>query len=113
VDHGRPPEDHLKMELKEELGLRADVGKVLGVSWYLRHTDGDHVVCILYECKPKSYDIDLAKNPCETENITKAMWVTPDEFRKLDRKSLFLRTTAEALKGYFALMKRRQTPKKR
>ena len=105
VERGRPPEEHLKTELKEELGLQVDVGKVLGVSWYLRHTDGDHIVCILYECKPKRYDIDLTKNPCETENITKVMWVTPEEFMKLDPKSLFLRTTGNALKDFFATLK--------
>lgn len=101
VEHGVPPEDHLKTEVMEEIGVKGKVGKVLGVSWYMRETDGDHVVCILYEFKPENLKLDITKNPAKEENITETMWVTPEEFYNLDKKSLFLKTTSSALKDFF------------
>jgi 8-oxo-dGTP pyrophosphatase MutT (NUDIX family) len=103
---GRTPEEHLKIEIKEEVGLEAEVGRLLGYSWFIRDTDGNQVVCLLFECKVKSYDVDITRNPAEEENITEYMWVAPEEFPKLDEKSLFLRTTSEALNDFFRVIKR-------
>jgi len=107
IERGRTPEEHLKIEIKEEVGLDVEVGKLIGYSYFIREVDGDQVICLLFECKPLTYNIDITKNPAKEENIIEFKWMAPEEFMKLDdRSSLFLKTTKKTLMNFFHRIKK-------
>ena len=74
------PEDALKRELKEELGVKAEVGKIFSVD---SHTytmyDGSlrHVILLTYECRIKDGAI-------QTLGCSEFKWVESGELEKLD-----------------------------
>ncbi len=86
VEFGLTPEENLKKEVREEVGIDIEIKKLIGAS-QLIHTHDDHVkskyehvIFLNYLCEPKSKDIDITKNPDDDENITKFEWLTPEEF---------------------------------
>jgi len=79
MEFGLTPEENLKKEVKEELGIEIKIKKLIGVSQFVDRR-GDQIICLDYLCEPKSKDLDLTKNPDKRENIIKFFWLTPEEF---------------------------------
>jgi ADP-ribose pyrophosphatase YjhB (NUDIX family) len=87
MEFGLTPEENLKKEIMEEVGIDVEIKKLIGTSQFIHthdepETKYDHVVFLNYLCEPKSKNIDITKNPDENENITKFEWLTPEEFFK-------------------------------
>ena len=74
------PEDALKRELKEELGVKAEVGSIFSVDShaYAMH-DGSlrHVILLTYNCTVKSGDLQAL-------GCSEFKWVEPKELETLD-----------------------------
>jgi len=79
LEFGLTPEENLKKEVMEEVGLEVEIEKLMGVSQFISH-GGDQVVCIDYLCRSKGKNVDIGSNPDKEENIVKALWITPEEF---------------------------------
>jgi ADP-ribose pyrophosphatase YjhB (NUDIX family) len=105
MQHGLTPEENLKREVKEELSIDINVKNIIGTSHFFRLVDNDQVVCIVYLCESLSDNIDLSKNPDKNENITKYIWMTPEDFMKLkgydDPEGL--KTLKKLIKEYFKI----------
>ncbi|MEM5792807.1 MAG: NUDIX hydrolase [Candidatus Aenigmatarchaeota archaeon] len=84
MEYGLTPEENIKKEVKEELGVDVKIIGLVGVYQFFRFSDKNQVVCIVYLCEPISKKIDLNLNPDKTENIFWFKWVKPSEFVKLE-----------------------------
>ena len=63
----------------EEVGLEIEIEKMMGISYFVSKRSGDQIICINYLCKPLGKEIDISKNPDKEEDITRTMWLTPQE----------------------------------
>ena len=79
IEFSEAPEETLRREVMEEVGLRVDELRLIGVYWFFRITDGDQVVCLIYSCKAKEGEIDLTRNPGQ-DNIVHYEYMTPAAF---------------------------------
>lgn len=77
----------LKREVKEEIGLEIEIGKVVGAWDFVLgekehdapEKSGVHIVCIGYQCSViGDIKIDMSKNPA-SEDIFDAKWYTREE----------------------------------
>ena len=87
LDFGEDLKDALIREVKEEVGLDVEVGKVVGAWAFVlgpkMHPDkeiaGTHIVCIGYQCAVNGEpNIDVTQNPAQ-EDIFEANWYTREE----------------------------------
>jgi len=102
------PEENLKKEVKEELGIEIEIKKLIGVSQFV-DCKGDQIVCLDYLCEPESTDIDITKNPDSEENIIKFEWIKPkDFFSQLTDEYLGLKDFV----GFYFLKKRKEETSK-
>jgi 8-oxo-dGTP diphosphatase len=89
VDFGESPYLTLHREVKEEVDLEIEIIKPLGVWWFFRKKDGHQVVCSTFLCKPKTFNVDITKNPVLTERIESVEWLSKEELlEKISEKSL-------------------------
>ena len=84
IEYGLSPEENVVKEVKEEVFLDVKVQKLIGTYHFFRVSDNRQTVCIVFLCKPISDKVDIHQNPDINENITEYIWVTPEEFMKLD-----------------------------
>ncbi len=74
IEKGETPEQALKRELEEELGIEAEVGTLrLAAS----HTYGDVSILIMF------YDVLFWKGEPKLQQHTELRWITPEEFKNL------------------------------
>jgi len=78
--YGEDPIDALKREVLEETGLEVDVLVPLGMWHFFRYTDGAEILCTAFMCSPRDGEIDITRNPDETEVNVGYRWFTPEEF---------------------------------
>jgi 8-oxo-dGTP diphosphatase len=74
IDQGELPEQALKRELMEELGIDAEIGNLRLVH---THSYGERGVLLLF------YDVNFWKGEPKTIYHEDLMWVDPDEMDKL------------------------------
>ncbi|MFC1648192.1 NUDIX domain-containing protein [Nanoarchaeota archaeon] len=82
IEFGETPQETVKREVKEEIGLDVEVGENLGVWWFIGRNK-DHVVANSFLCTATSDKIDFTKNPAD-EEIVGHKWVTKEEFLEND-----------------------------
>ncbi|MFH1822183.1 MAG: NUDIX hydrolase [Patescibacteria group bacterium] len=82
IEYKETPQETVKREVKEELGITVKVIKHLGVFWFFKMADNKQVICNTYLCEPKSTKFNFSNNPAKDEEITGYEWVTKKEFIK-------------------------------
>ncbi len=102
MEHGLTPEENVKREVREEVGLDVDVGELIGHAHFFR-VDGNQVVCMLFACKAKPGRIDLTRNVDSEENILDAFWITPKDFLAIKPGELLVDTAKRAIRDYFRI----------
>lgn len=75
LEVGEAPEQALKRELAEELGIAADVGDIKLAS---THSYGETGIILLF------YEVRFWKGEPKPVHHTELRWVRPDELRELD-----------------------------
>ena len=75
IELGETPEEALKRELIEELGIEAEIG---GLRFATTHTYGDRGVLLLF------YDVNFWKGEPKSQHHTELKWVPPDEVRQFE-----------------------------
>jgi len=75
IEVGESPEEALKRELNEELGIEADIGNLRLAA---THTYGDRGVVILF------YDVHFWKGEPKSQHHIELKWVEHDEIKKFD-----------------------------
>ena len=78
VEFGETPEEGLAREIKEELNLEIEVGKLIGISSHVYQDPIKplHVVLLCYHCKLK-----VAKTELRHLAVQDSKWVQPEEAR--------------------------------
>ena len=85
VDFSEAPEEALKREVREEVGLEVDITSCLGAWWfYTLKNERREIVCTTFLCSLKEDDpsIGTEQNPSEVERgETEGIeWLTKEEF---------------------------------
>lgn len=91
IELGESPEQALARELKEELGVEAEIGVLKFVA---THTYGKTGILFLF------YDVKFWKGQIKTQQHLDLRWVTPKELSQLDlpeANSKFLQNIMEVL----------------
>ena len=91
IELGESPEEALARELKEELGVDAEIGPLKFVA---THTYGKTGILFLF------YDVKFWKGQVKTQQHLDLRWVTPKELEKLElpeANSKFLKQILEVL----------------
>lgn len=91
IELGESPEEALARELKEELGVDAEIGPLKFVA---THTYGKTGILFLF------YDVKFWKGQIKTQQHLDLRWVTPKELEKLElpeANSKFLKQILEVL----------------
>jgi 8-oxo-dGTP pyrophosphatase MutT (NUDIX family) len=85
LEVGEELPDHLKREVKEEVGLEIEIGPPLAMwQWTLGSGDSAKtVVAVSRLCYPVTREISLAGN-MESDNLTAWKWVPADEVSSLE-----------------------------
>jgi len=85
LEVGEELPDHLRREVKEEVGLEIEIGPPLAMwQWTLGSGDSAKtVVAVSRLCYPLTRDISLAGN-VESDNLTAWKWVPAEEVADLD-----------------------------
>ena len=85
IEHGESPQEAVKREVKEELYIDVEVGKSVGVWWFIsEYGKKNQIVCHTFRCTPpKEFKIDFNHNPAGEEMVGYE-WFTKEEF--LSRK---------------------------
>lgn len=91
IELGESPEQALARELKEELGVDAEIGPL---KFVFTHTYGKTGILFLF------YDVKFWKGAIKTQQHLDLRWVTPKELEKLElpeANSKFLKQILEVL----------------
>lgn len=75
IEIGEHPEEALKRELQEELGIEADIGQL---KYSHTHTFGDRGILILF------YDVKFWKGEPKSKHHTELKWINPEELKNLE-----------------------------
>lgn len=75
IEQGESPEDALYRELKEELGIEAEVG---ALKFAATHNYGKTGILFLF------YEVKFWKGQLKTQQHMDLKWVTPKELKELD-----------------------------
>ena len=75
IELGESPEEALRRELKEELGVDAEIGKLVFVA---THTYGKTGILFLF------YEVKFWKGQAKTQQHLDLRWVTPKELKELE-----------------------------
>lgn len=79
IEYGETPHEALKREIYEELNVRVDIKKPLGVYWFYSEHNKHEVICSTFLCTIKdNCVIDISQNPAD-EKITEYKWVTRED----------------------------------
>lgn len=73
IEYGEEPETALKREVYEEIGLKIEIKKPIGVWWFKMQKNQNQVICHTYLCKTDIDKIDLTHNPAN-EPISAFKW---------------------------------------
>jgi len=79
IEYGETPEKTLLREVREEVGIDAEIETLLGIWSFYTFKNKDQMVCILYRCKTKNVKVDFSKNPSD-ERFADYKWVTKKDF---------------------------------
>ncbi len=82
IEHNSTPEKCLIREIKEEVGIDAEIIRLVGTYYFFRSDNNDQIICITYLCRPRHTNIDLSKNIDVEEQIGSFRWVTKEELLK-------------------------------
>lgn len=78
IEYGESFEETVKREVFEEVGLKIEMGKLVG-SWWFINSEKVHIVCLGYQCSLMGSEIiDVSKNPAN-EQIFEAKWYSKNE----------------------------------
>lgn len=81
IEFGESPYAALHREVKEEVNLKVDVVKPVGLWWFFPKRLPDmQCVCYTFLCNLLSGDVNLEKNPDPSEFMQGYSWVSPTEF---------------------------------
>ncbi len=75
IESGESPPEALKRELQEELGINAQIGKLIFAG---THTYGKNGIILLF------YEVKYWKGPITPNHHKDLKWYTPKEIHKLD-----------------------------
>lgn len=75
IEIGEFPEDALKRELREELGIEAEIG---ALRYAHTHNYGDRGIIILF------YDVHFWKGETKSQHHTALRWIKPEELKTME-----------------------------
>ena len=83
MEFGESFEQALKREVFEEVGLKIQVGNLVGSWWFMIKHSQIQIVCLAYQCQCTNRQaLDLDHNPAEEEDIAEAFWIKKSELIK-------------------------------
>lgn len=75
---GEDPYDALKREVKEETGLTVNIGKPIGMYYFVNY-DNQQLTFTVFECACKDLTARSFQNPDSKEKLSEPQWLTPFE----------------------------------
>lgn len=82
IKYGEDPVESLKREVFEETKLEVEVGKPIGMWHFFWDEDKIQVVCTAFLCRLKGGEVDIRRNPDESEEFVKYEWLTMEQLFK-------------------------------
>lgn len=80
IEYGESPEQTLHREVKEELDIKIEIVKSVGVWYFFSQNNHHQVICHTFLCTPTDgFVIDTSKNPAVDEHFPKLEWLTLEE----------------------------------
>jgi 8-oxo-dGTP pyrophosphatase MutT (NUDIX family) len=100
INFGESIEDHIKREVKEEVGIDIEVGEPFDIWTFFidssQNADKTQVVVVARFCKPKSLNINFLGHD-ETDYISEYYWLPVQEVLKYDLISNMIPTIKKCI----------------
>ena len=99
MDFGETVFETLHREVMEEIGIKIEVGKLLGIWSFMIPVAPVQILCMGYQCSTKTPDqIDLSQNPA-AEDIFEYQWISIEEVINNPDKYLMVEEILDAVKA--------------
>jgi 8-oxo-dGTP diphosphatase len=93
VEANEPPRDAAQRELKEELGLQAEVGKLLCVDWVSPHGPWDDLLAFIFDAGAMT-DIEISNLKLRDEELAAFEFCTAEQAEQRLRPYVWRRVAA-------------------